>query len=518
MTRRSLPSIPGGFRGELLDASEATAPWAGAAGPYRHRPRGVALPRDGEDVSHLVRWAGAEGVALVPRGGGTGMPGGNVGGGVVVDLSRHLDRLGPLERDPPRIRAEAGVTATRVQEAARERGLFLPPLPSSAERCTVGGMVANNAAGARSFRYGSVRDWVLELEVVLADGSWHRLAPDRPPPDVFRGLLERLTADARPLLEEWPRVRKNSSGYLLDRFLPTGDAAQLLVGSEGTLGVVTAVTFRLAPEPRDHALLLLPVADRESLLEAVSAAERVGASACEFLGRPYLRLADPDALPAEAVAGDPWALLLVEVEAAGEAADDRLREVAEAGGGGGLTASDPAGRERIWAVRHAASPVIARKAAEGLRSMQFVEDCVVPPGRLGDFLVRLEEILSEARLEAVVFGHAGDANVHVNPLVPVGEAGWRSRVRQVLDRTVELVADLGGTLAGEHGDGRLRAPLLDRIWSRRHVDAFRGVKSRLDPAGVLNPGVVLPLPGQDPLADLGHLRDPAVDRAGDPQG
>lgn len=135
--------------------------------------------------------------------------------------------------------------------------------------------------------------------------------------------------------------------------------------------------------------------------------------------------------------------------------------------------------------------------------MQFIEDSVVPPGRLPEYLAGLSSILAEARLEAVVFGHAGDGNVHVNPLVPTGDEDWRDRVRQVLEGVAGLVASLGGTLSGEHGDGRIRAPYLDRIWGPGSVAAFKETKGLLDPDGIFNPGVILPLPGQDPLEGLG---------------
>ena len=162
--------------------------------------------------------------------------------------------------------------------------------------------------------------------------------------------------------------------------------------------------------------------------------------------------------------------------------------------------------ERLWSVRHAASPVIQSRASEGLVSMQFIEDSVVRADRVPDYLRGLGQILEQEETDAVMFGHAGDGNVHVNPLVDVRRPDWRDRVRRILEATVDLVAGLEGTLSGEHGDGRLRGPFHPRIWGETLTGAFGRVKATLDPHGIFNPGAVVPLPGQDPLAGLTRER------------
>jgi FAD/FMN-containing dehydrogenase len=179
-----------------------------------------------------------------------------------------------------------------------------------------------------------------------------------------------------------------------------------------------------------------------------------------------------------------------------------LRRWVDEEGTGSVEAAGEEERERLWEVRHAASPLIARATERGRVSTQFIEDSVVPVAAVPAYLLGLDEILGRAGTEAVVFGHAGDGNIHVNPLVDVRTPGWRDRVRTILEETVTLVAELGGTLSGEHGDGRVRAPFLDRIWSPPLAAAFREVKTRLDPGGLMNPGVIVPLPGQDPLEGL----------------
>jgi FAD/FMN-containing dehydrogenase len=199
------------------------------------------------------------------------------------------------------------------------------------------------------------------------------------------------------------------------------------------------------------------------------------------------------------------AVVLLEVEGNSDEVESGLaflKRWADEEGVGSVVATDEDGRARLWEVRHAASPLIARSAASGRRSTQFIEDSVVPVAAVPDYLRGVSDILDKAGTEAVVFGHAGDGNIHVNPLMDVRTQDRRDRARTILEETVALVASLGGTLSGEHGDGRLRAPFVDRIWSPELVSAFREVKKRLDPGGLMNPGVILPLPGQDPLEGL----------------
>lgn len=498
------PAPPRGFGGTFAVDHHERARFSTGSGPVSLLPRAVAAPARPEDVCRLVDWARSEGLPLISRGAGTGMPGGNVGPGVTVDLARHLTTMGPVVSDDRTVFAQPGVTLGTVETAARERGLFFPPLPSSADRCTVGGAVANNAAGARTFRHGSVRDWIAAVDVVLGDGRVVRLAEGEPGPAPFPALHDRLAAGGPAVLERWPRVRKNASGYGLDRFLPSGEGLSLVPSSEGTLGIVTGAVLKLAVWPEARALALLALEDLESLPAAVAGAEELGASACEFFARRFLRLLDPDVGAGLPIDVEAW--LLIELDGSEERIRDGLGDLARLAdhmGAGFHCARREEDVARLWSIRRGASPAIARAADRGYVSTQFIEDSVVPVAALPAYLARLDGILRDVEFDAVVFGHAGDGNVHVNPLVPPAEPDWRDRVRITLDRTAALVAELGGTLSGEHGDGRVRAPYLERIWSPAAVQAFRTVKATLDPSGILNPGVILPLPGQDPLEGLG---------------
>jgi len=497
-----------GFRGELLTDEARRAPFGEASGILRGVPDAVAVPVDADDVAALVRWAGSRGVKLIPRGAGTGMPGGNVGRGVSVDLVSHF-------RQPPRIDPETrtaeigpGTTLAALNVAASAHRLHFPVDPSSGERATFGGMVANNSGGSHTVRYGSTRSWVQALEVVLADGTRVRTARgERERHPRLAAIVAEVDAALAPhadaIRARWPRVRKNSSGYALKEYLDSGDAVELLVGSEGTLGLVTSAAVRLAAVPAARALALLEFTDLAAAGAAVERILELAPATCEIIDRTFIdlvRRGDED--PGYPLRDGLEAILFVEFEAdtgAEVAASVAALEAGVAGVADRVSvAADEAQRERFWHVRHAASPLIARLAGDRI-SMQFIEDGVVPVARLADYIRLLRRVLDEHGLPAVIFGHAGDGNLHVNPLVDVRKFGWRDEIEGIVYEIAEGVAALGGTMAGEHGDGRLRAPLIETIFGAEIVRCFRAVKAAFDPAGILNPGVILPLPGQRPL-------------------
>jgi FAD/FMN-containing dehydrogenase len=297
-------------------------------------------------------------------------------------------------------------------------------------------------------------------------------------------------------------VRKNSSGYAVSEWVTSGDLIDLLVGSEGTLALFVAVECRLAPAPAATATVLAAFDTLEQAVEAAIGAREAGASACELLDRTFLDMVRSGHSTVE-VPGDCDAVLLAGVEAKDAAtaraiADAVATTFREAGAGRTTTATDADDQASLWALRHAASPTIT-KLFPRLASMQFIEDGCVPPAHFAAYVRGVRAILDRHALPGVIFGHAGDAHAHVNPLVDVHAAGWRALVTTVFDETVALVRGLGGTLAGEHGDGRLRAPALATIWSVEAVEAFQAVKLAFDPAGVLNPGVIIPDVGRAPF-------------------
>src|SRR4051794_24295479 len=443
---------PPDIKGVYRDDSRARAAYAEGAGIYRILPRAVCRPADQQDLVVLIRWAAARGVPLIPRGAGSAMGGGNVGDGVIVDLTRMANQR--LEIDAAEQRAVTGAAVTLAQLAARaqEHQLRLPPDPSSGGWATLGGMVSTNAAGARSVRYGSVRRWGEALTMVTADGE---------PVTLRRGAaprctaLRRFEADVAPAIRaaapliasRFPHTRKNSSGYALDSFLESGDALDLVIGAEGTLGIVTEVTWRLDRIPRYRAGLRAAFRSVELIGQAVRALMPSDPSAVELLDRTFLDLLAGDELarPHLRFSGAE-AVLLVELERddaralreAVENATARLRPLAASVD----TAFTPEVAERLWEIRHAASPILAR-LPEQRRSLQVIEDACVPVERMSDYIQMVRQAASSRGIPVVLFGHAGDGHIHVNLLPDVGRPGWQSSVSALMEEITDLVVALG---------------------------------------------------------------------------
>jgi FAD/FMN-containing dehydrogenase len=499
---------PRGFRGEWTVDEARRGAFSEHSGILRALPVAVAVPADANDVAALARWAAEHGIALIPRAAGTGMPGGNIGPGVAVDLKTHFGAVGPVDVERRTARVQPGATLGALNRVAAANGLQFPVDPSSAERAAMGGIIANNSGGAHTVRYGSARAWVHSVDVVLADGTpvtTTRGARDEHPR--LREILDQVDAilaeDPVRLEARWPRVRKNSSGYALREYLRSGDAVDLFVGSEGTLGMLTGATVRLAPMPAARGLALLEFTALEAAGAAVQRILELQPATCEMIDRTFIDLVrESGEDPGYPLRAGLEAILFVEME--GDSVDEVARKLeavrtAMAGVADRVSlAVDPHEQERFWHVRHAASPLIARMAGARV-SMQFIEDGVVPVDRLAEYIRLLREVLARHGLSAVIFGHAGDGNLHVNPLVDVAKPGWRAEAESIVYEVAAGVARLGGTMTGEHGDGRLRAPLLETIWGPEITASFRAVKDAFDPRGILNPGVILPLPGQRPL-------------------
>jgi FAD/FMN-containing dehydrogenase len=487
-----------------------------AAGIARVRPRGVAVPIDVEDLSTLVRFAALYRIPLIPRGSGSSMPGGAIGSGIIVDVSR-WNAIGEVQVSSRTVRVGPGALRADVDRAARAHGLRFPVDPSSGAFCTVGGMASTNAAGPHSMHFGAMRSWVRAIDCVFSDGARAEVRRETPPPAGI-AAIERLMSIADRLVEEESRspsrhagVIKDSSGYGVAEFARSRDLVDLLVGSEGTLAFFVGLELDLAPTAAATSSVLAAFATIEAAVTAATRARAAGAVACELLDRTFLDVAalggGERRLPAETESA-----LLAEVEGDDpQAAARKAGEIEAIFGECGATtvrvALDLQTETELWELRHAASPILARLDPK-LRSMQFIEDGAVPPENLPAYIRGVRAILAANETRGVIFGHAGDAHVHVNPLVDVGQPDWRERVQRILDAVVALTAQLGGTLTGEHGDGRLRTPLLDAVWSPASLERFREVKAAFDPHGILNPGVKVSIRGEHALGEIKY--DPTL--------
>ncbi len=506
-------SLPG-FRGYFREDELACAVYSEAAGIGRAIPAAVAVPVDAEDVVVLVKWAAETGTSLIPRGSGSSMSGGAIGTGVVVDLSRinHLARIDERDRT---VWAEAGVLWSTLDVAARRKGLRFPVDPSSGDFCTLGGMVATNASGPHSLRYGATRAWVNAIDCVFSDGDRAIITRGEPAPKRIEAIGrflrdvhgEIVASDKRRPIRH-VGVRKESSGYAIHDYSTKADLVDLLVGSEGTLAIMIGIQLTLSLLPAATSSLLGSFPSLEEATAAATKAVEAGASACELLDRTFLAYAatgrSADEKFRQRMEGTA-AILLAEVEAENaDAAAAGAHRLAKAFSDSGARDVDVAltseAEHDLWELRHAASPILS--ALEHSTSMQFIEDSAVPLPNLPDYVQGVRKALAEREVSGVIFGHAGDAHVHVNPLIDVRQPDWRAKVAGLLEDVVKLTSRLGGTLTAEHGDGRIRTPLLDRVWHKDAIRAFALVKKAFDPTNIFNPGVKVPLPEQKAITDI----------------
>lgn len=501
------------------------AAYSETAGIYRIVPAGVATPGSIAELVELIAWARETGSTLVARGAGSGIPGNAVGPGVIVDLRERMPRV--LEVDPVSATAvtSANVTHAELNRTALPHGLRLPPDPSSSAWATLGGMVSTNAAGARTVRYGPVRPWVLGLEVVTDDGEvgwlsrgestaslFRHGSQNRSLPNAINRFQSRVAPDIRAqadlVRERFPKVRKNTSGYALDQWLTSGDDLDLLIGAEGTLGLVTAIRWQLNAIQAGRAGMRVALRSLNDLEEAVRKLIQLDPSAVELLDRTFLDLIQfagpgggdrPTALGlGSGLPPDAEAVLLIEFEREDAGAAQKVLADAVAAirhlASDIVIAQNPAEEQHIWALRHAASPILASLPADR-RSLQVIEDGCVPLSNLGEYVRAIRRAAQKEEITVVIFGHAGDGNVHVNALPELKRADWPDRVTRLYEEVSAAALRLGGTLSGEHGDGRLRAPLLEAQYGVQIVDLFRRVKTAFDPDGIFNPGVKLPAEG-----------------------
>ncbi len=499
---------PAGFRGVFRTDARARAVYSESAGVAQIIPDAVAVPADAEDVVTLVQWAAKHGVPIVPRGSASSMANGALGPGVALDLSRldWIDAVDPLRAT---VRCGPGALRDAVDAAARAHGLRFAVDPSSGAFATMGGMAATNAAGARSVKLGATRAWVRGLDCVFADGSraWVRRGEPRPKVEPVRTFQHEVARDAidRGAALARTGVRKESSGYALAEFSRSGDLVDVLVGSEGTLAVFVGLELALAPIPAARASLLASFPTLELAVQGAGRCTALGASAVELLDRTFLDVVRGEA-SALSIPAATEAVLLIEAEGATPADADtlalRLADACrQAHAAHVVSAPDAESAARIWRIRHAASPIL-NQLDPHLASMQLIEDGAVPPERFPDYVRGVRAALDRHEIRGVIFGHAGDAHAHVNALIDVRRSDWRERARALVDDVTGLVALLGGTLAAEHGDGRLRTPLMFRVWDVRAMALFARVKQAFDPLNILNPGVKVPAGDEDPLASV----------------
>ncbi|GEB57672.1 oxidoreductase [Streptomyces gardneri] len=451
------------------------------ASNYRRVPVGTVAPRDADDVAAALEVCRAHGATpVVARGGGTSIGGQATGTGVVLDLTRHMGGIVSLDPESRTAVVRPGLVLDRLREAARPYGLTFGPDPSTHSRCTLGGMIGNNACGAHSVAWGTTADNVRSLDVVTYRGA--RLTLGRDGQGAPPGLGELVDRHLALLRTGYPAgLPRRISGYALDALLPERgtDVVRSFCGSEGTLGVVTEATVRLVPLPADPVLVVLGYADESAAADAAAGLLPYGPLTVEGMAADLVR-GGAEGLPR----GGAW--LFCEVD--GEGAARRLVRAADALDS--AVVSDPAGQRALWRIREDAAGT-ATRMPDGAEAWPGWEDCAVPPARLGAYLREFRSLLADFGLRGTPYGHFGDGCVHVR----IDFDLWTGKGVRDFRRFSEAVADLvvahGGSLSGEHGDGQARAELLPRMYGEELVGLFGAVKDVWDPDGGLNPGMLV---------------------------
>ncbi|GGR90978.1 oxidoreductase [Streptomyces humidus] len=503
-------------RGEVAFDATSRALTTMDASNYRRVPLGVVAPRDEDDVTAVLEVCREHGTPVVARGGGTSVAGQATGIGVVLDFTRHMNRLVSLDPDTRTAVVQPGLVLDRLQEAAAPHGLRFGPDPSTHSRCTLGGMIGNNSCGSHSVAWGTTADSVRELRVVTARGRLLRPGQGwAGAPDGLRALVDGQLALLRT---GWPELPRRISGYALDALLPENgaDVARSFCGGEGTLGVLTEAVVRLVEAPRARALAVLGYADEGAAADAAAGLLPFGPLTVEGMAA--------DLVP-PGTAGLPRGGAWLFVETGGASPDEararartivRAADVVDA-----RVVTDPAAQRMLWGIREDASGTATRIPGDlsqppgdisqpsggrsrlpgGPSPLSGVagaseawpgwEDCAVPPARLGAYLRDFRGLLAQHGLRGAPYGHFGDGCIHVridfDLLTPAGIG----RFRRFSEEVADLVVAHGGSLSGEHGDGQARAELLPRMYGPDMVALFERAKDVWDPDGLLNPGMLV---------------------------
>jgi FAD/FMN-containing dehydrogenase/Fe-S oxidoreductase len=495
------------------------------ASMYTMTPLGVAYPAHADDVVAAVRLAREAGVPVLARGAGTSLAGQTVGPGLVLDLSRHMHRISELDPRAATARVEPGVVQDDLNRAAAAHGLMFGPDTSTSNRATIGGMIGNNSAGSGSVRFGMTIDHVQEVDVVLADGSTatfgvvdeaeraRRAQGSTLEAEIYRRLPELVAANAAAIATGFPQFWRRAGGYRLDRLAEGApfDLAKFIVGSEGTLAIVTSARVGLVPKPAKQVFAVGHFTTVQGAINATADALSVEPAQVELLDRTILDLSRQKIEYAglgRILQGDPEALLFVSFTGDDEAAlvtsMDSLVEIWERNGHGyhTLRAVTPAQQGALLKVRKSALGLLMANSEGARRPLAFVEDTAVDPKHLAEYTARFRDVLDRHGLEAGFYGHCSVGCLHIRPFVDLSKPGQVEVMRSVAVEVKDLVREYGGVNSSEHGDGLARSEFNRELFGDELYEAMRQVKALFDPQGTLNPGKIVDSP-----AMTEHLRD-----------
>jgi FAD/FMN-containing dehydrogenase/Fe-S oxidoreductase len=502
---------------------------------YQIVPFGVVVPRSINEALRALAICRDDGRIVTPRGGGTSQCGQTVNDGIVIDLSKHLNRLLSVDVEKRTCVVEPGIVLDDLNRQLKKHGLWFPVDVSTASRATIGGMAGNNSCGGRSLRYGTMRDNTLAMDAALADGTllhFGEVNASADGPQLFRDMLALGEREAAEIAERFPKVQRRVGGYNLDALVPKNTAnnmAHLLVGSEGTLAFTTQVELKLWPLIRNK---VLGVCHFGSFYEAMNAAQhlvKLKPIAVELVDRTMLALGRDIAMfkpiIGTAVRGDPDAVLIVEFAEEDQA--DNIRRLKQLGElmsdlgfgwdhpqrkwGGVVEIIEPALQTGIAEFRAAGLNVMMSMKQDG-KPVSFIEDCAVPLPHLADYTERLSGIFAKHGTTGTMYAHASEGCLHVRPVLNLKLDKDVKAMRAIAEETFAMVREYKGSHSGEHGDGLVRSEFHASMFGERIISDFAEIKHRFDPGNVLNPGKIVDPPKMD---DRSLFRYPPDYRVGE---
>jgi len=502
--------------GEVLTSADARKYFSTDGGVFTVTPSVILYPKNETDVRKTARftWQLAERGRVIPitaRGLGTDQAGAAIGSGIIIAFPAHMNRILELDSKSGTVVIEPGINYGKMQQTLHTHGRYLPPYPSSIEFSTVGGAIANNAGGEKSVKYGSTRKYVKALRVVLANGEVietrryskrevnKKLGLATFEGEIYRSLDKLYEENAELINQPTPNVTKNSAGYAIwdvKRKDGSMDLTPLFVGSQGTLGIVTEATITTEPYNPDTTLIAAFFDDLQTAEQAVLELRNLPEqpSALEVVDENLLNFIDQHSSnQLKGILDKPFSKLVVLIEF--DSPDrtqkrmvKRAEKILKKFEVPYRVEREEEAKDRLWKIRRSAAAVIAHSEGN-MKALPIIEDGIVPVDRFKDYIKSVYEIFNKYNLNIAIWGHAGNANLHMQPFMDLSQVGDRQKVFKVIDDYYNMVISMGGSTSGEHSDGRLRAPYLPKLYGEQVYQLFQKVKAIFDPYGTLNPGV-----------------------------
>lgn len=534
----NIESLKKSFSGDIDQTPVSIEKYSQDASLFQLFPELVLFPRSSADVSAAVRWANAENaklrigekrISITARSAGTCMSGGAIGESVVMDFTRYMNVLGEVDAEAKTVVTQPGVFYRDFEKATLAKNLMYPAFPASKEICAMGGIVGNNGAGEKTLRYGKAEQYVIATKVVFNDGNEYvvkplakteldaKMAQGDFEGNLYKSLFEMIEKNYEAVKNAKPKVSKNSAGYYLwnvwDRETQIFNLNRLLVGSQGTLGIVTEATFKLVDvEPVSNVLAIyMDKLDRVGDLAAKLVSYKP--ESIESFDDYSLKLAFKfffDFLSSMGIwkfiklgiamipdgililkGGIPKLIVLVEVAGTTETeVKNKLLEIKEGVAEYGFPvhiARNASEAEKYWRIRRESFNLL-RKHVHGKRTAPFIDDVIVPPAVLPEFMPKIQKILDDAGFVYTIAGHVGNGNFHIIPLMDMHDPANRDLILRISDQVYDLVLSYGGSITAEHNDGIVRTPYLEKMYGPFITGLFRFTKSLFDPEGIFNPG------------------------------